>query len=106
MSQKKIKDDLDELCKELGKLRIATPIEHPSYKIIEEMYRKASDLAEEATEKAIDEADDDYISFSNEMTNAINLLKEAQEDIKKVANAIQKVAKLIDIAGKIIEKIT
>jgi prephenate dehydrogenase len=105
MALKKIKDDLIELYKELGKLRSATPVDAPEYEKIKKKYRNASDLAEKAAEKAIDESDDDYVSFSTEMTNAINLIKEAKADIKKVAKAIEVTAKVIDIAGKIVARV-
>jgi len=100
-----INSHLEELVKNLGELRIATPVEDPSYETIELMYRNASDSLENAIGKAIDSADQDYQEFVEGVTSAIASIHEAQKKIEKVAKAVKLVAKVLDIAGKIAGKL-
>lgn len=104
MAEKYIDDDLSEFALQLGKLRDATPIDDPEYEKIKKQHREASDLAMKAVEKAIDDADKDYIEFSKAIAEAIQTLNDAQAKIQKFIKAIELSAKIISIAGKIVAK--
>ena len=104
MTEKYIDDDLSEFALQLGKLRDTTPINDPEYETIKTQHRAASDLAIKAVEKAIDDADKDYIEFSKAISEAIQTLKDAQAKIQKVIKAIEIAARVISIAGKIVVK--
>ena len=104
MAEKYIDGDLNELVSHLGKLRDATPVDDPNYGELTKQYRESSDMALKAVEKAIDEADNDYVEFSQAISEAIQALKDAQSKIEKVSKAIKIAAKVISVAGKIMAK--
>ena len=105
MAEKYIDGDLNELVSHLGKLRDATPVDDPNYEKITRQYREASDMALKAVERAIDDADKDYVEFSQAITEAIQALKDAQDKIEKVSKTIKIAAKVISVAGKIMAKV-
>ncbi|MBI5576466.1 MAG: hypothetical protein HY896_08915 [Deltaproteobacteria bacterium] len=105
MPDDKIALKLKEIADRLGNLRDATPVESPDYKTIEEQYRQASDLAEQAVGVAIDEADSGYVEFSKAAASAMASIQKAMEGIEEVARTIEKVARVLDIAGKIVARV-
>jgi len=100
-----LEDNLQLLVNELSNLRTATPNTHPDYSEIENRYREASNLLESSLDKAIDDADSDYLVFSERIKEAIDAIGEAKKKIDKISKAIAITAQVIDIAGKIIAKI-
>lgn len=104
MALKKIGTELKPLYEALGDLRSATPVDHPEYNSIKRLHRDASDMAEEAVENAIDDADANYAVFSDEIKNAIAMIEEAKSDIEKVVKAIAITTRVINEASKLITK--
>jgi len=104
MAFKKIDADLNALYQSLGDLRSATPVNHSEYDSIKRLHRDASDMAEGAVGKSIDDADANYAIFSDEMKNALAMIEEAKSDIEKIVKVISIATKVINEAGKLIAK--
>ena len=97
--------ELDVLVEQLGRLRDGTPVDDPGYEDVRTLYRQASDLLEQAIEKGIDAADQDYQEFSRGVKTAILAIDEALKKIRKLASIIALVAQVLDITGKVVAKL-
>jgi len=105
MATATVDNQLEKLVERLGKLRTATPVTDPDYPKIVDQYKTASDALAKAIDKAIDDSDTDYVSFSKSASDAIQAINDALSDINKLADSIKKVAELIDIIGKVVVKL-
>lgn len=105
MAIAQFENDLQSLVDGLSGLRTATPNSDPDYPAIERYYRAASDLLESSIDKAIDEADEDYLAFAEQLTKAMVVIDKAKKKIDKISKAIAIVAQVVDVAGKIVAKV-
>ncbi|HXE95949.1 MAG TPA: hypothetical protein VN642_06070, partial [Dongiaceae bacterium] len=77
MATAQLENDLQSLVDGLSELRTATPNSDPDYPAIESYYLAASDLLESTIDKAIDEADEDYLTFTDQLTKAMVVIDKA-----------------------------
>lgn len=105
MATVQLENDLQSLVDGLSELRTATPSSDPDYPAIEKYYRAASDLLEASLDKAIDDADGDYLVFSEQLTKAMVVIDKAKKKIDKISKAIAITAQVVDAAGKIFSKV-
>lgn len=97
--------DLQAFVERLSALKDATPVSHPDYQALKDIYTDAADVLERCQEKAIDDAGAEYLDFSRKIKEAMVIFDEAEKKIAQISKVVKITAQVVDVAGKVIAKI-